>query len=500
MSYRFRWMALLTAGALLAGCAQTTKVVNPVTGRTENSVMDEATEVAEGRKAHQEVLGEYGVYGDAKVQAYVNDLGQRLAKNSHRPQLQWTFTVLDSPQINAFALPGGFVYVTRGIMAYMESEADLAGVIGHEIGHVTARHGAQRATRQAQAGAGVTAAAVLGVLLEGVTGVSGAAGAIGQASQAYAAGRIASYSRDQELQADGLGAEYLARSNYNPSNMVDVIGVLKSQERFAADAARAAGRPVDGGRDWLSSHPSNEQRLQEIRRHAGTYQGRYGDDQRARYLKVIEGLPFGESREQGVTRGRNFYHEGLGIAVTAPQGWEIQNTPSAITIANEQGDAGLVIQLAPPKAGSSHEEIWRNLFKASDGKAERGQINGFAATHFQGTARTPQGQGVPVITTIVSGPQSQNYVLLYASKDQAALRRSFNGLNETERSFRPLSAADRLAAKPQTLRLVPYPRGGFAELARRAANPQRAEAQLRLINGFYEGGEPRPGELVKLVE
>ena len=139
--------SLLLASLLLTACGTT--MVNPVTGETERTVMDETSEVAEGAKAHQSVLEEYGAYGNKTVQSYVNDLGQRLAAQSHRKQLQWHFTVLDSPEINAFALPGGYVYVTRGIMAYMESEADLAGVMGHEIGHVTARHGAQRQPRQA---------------------------------------------------------------------------------------------------------------------------------------------------------------------------------------------------------------------------------------------------------------------------------------------------------------------------------------------------------------
>ena len=185
--------------------------MRPVTGKTERTVMDEPTEIAEGAKAHKEVLEEYGAYDNPKLQAYVNDLGQRLASQSHRANLTWTFTVLDSKEINAFALPGGYVYVTRGIMAYLDSEADLAGVMGHEIGHVTARHGAQRATRQQTAGIGVIAATVLGAVLE-VGGLSGATNLASQVSQTAAAGFIASYSRDQESQADELGAEYLARN------------------------------------------------------------------------------------------------------------------------------------------------------------------------------------------------------------------------------------------------------------------------------------------------
>ena len=167
-----RVLAPVLLTALLTACGS--PVINPVTGQSERSVMSEASEIQEGKKAHAQVLQEYGVVKNARLQAYVNDVGQRLARQSHRSQLQWTFTLLDSPEINAFALPGGYVYITRGILAYMEDEADLAGVLGHEIGHVTARHGAQRATREQNAGLGVLAASVLGAVLES-QGVAGAA-------------------------------------------------------------------------------------------------------------------------------------------------------------------------------------------------------------------------------------------------------------------------------------------------------------------------------------
>ncbi len=480
----------LVAAALLAGC---TTMVNPVTGREERSVMSEADEIAEGRKAHQQVLQEYGVYGDARLQAYVSGLGQKLAQQSHRASLQWTFTVLDSPEINAFALPGGYVYVTRGIMAYMESEADLAGVIGHEIGHVTARHGAQRATRQQTAGLGVLAASVLGAAL-GIGDVAS------QLSQSVAAGYIASYSREQELQADRLGAEYLARNDYGPRNMVDVIAVLQDQERFAADRARAEGRAAPQGRSWLASHPSNEERLRQIRETADRYDGRYGDDGRARYLQAIAGLTFGEGREQGVTRGRQFFHEPLGFALTAPPGWRLRNSGEAIAVLNGAGDAGLVIQSVPPKAGSSHDEILRNLLKPTAGRVERRMLNGHDATHFIGQRRNAQGQTQNVEATVVTGPQGRYYTMLYAGKDAAALQRAYAGLREAEGSFRALTPADRGAARPWTLGTAAYPRGGFAELARGSPLGAAAEGQLRLLNGVYGGGEPAVGARVKVIE
>lgn len=491
--------SVLFAALLLAGCG--TPVVNPVTGKTERSVMTEADEIAEGRKAHPQIVQEYGRVDDARLQAYVSEIGQRLARQSHRAQLPWTFTVLDSPEVNAFALPGGYVYVTRGILAHLGSEAELAGVLGHEIGHVTARHGAQRATRQQQAGLGVLAATVLGAVLEG-QGVGGATDLASQVSQAAAAGYLASYSRDQELQADRLGAEYLARNAYDPQRMVDVIGVLRGQELFAADLARAEGRAAPQGMHWLATHPSSAQRLAEIRREAARYAGSYGDARRDRFLTAVDGITFGDGRAHGVVRGRDFFHEDLGIALTAPQGWRIVNAADAVTLANAAGDAGLVVRLVPPKAGRSHDEIIRNAFKPTDGRAERRSVNGLAATHFVGSAADAQGKPRTLRFTLVDGPGGRTYLLGWAWRDAQALQRDGGGIAATERSFRALSAAERARARPWVVDIVAFPRGGWAELARGSplGPPDRAKAQLRLINSVYDGGaDPRVGERVKVV-
>jgi predicted Zn-dependent protease len=384
-------------------------------------------------------------------------------------------------------------------MAYLDSEAELAGVVGHEIGHVTARHGAQQATRQQDAGLGVLAATVLGAVLES-QGVSGATSMAGQMSQGVAAGWLATYSREQELQADQLGAEYLARNRYSPNNMVDVIGVLKNQERFAADVARAEGRAPPAGANWLSSHPSNEQRLADIRRIAAGYQGDFSDDGRTRYLQAIDGMGFGEGRAQGVTRGRDFFHEELGIALTAPRGWHIQNTPEAIAVVNGAGDAGLVVRLVPPAAGNTHDAIIRNVIKPTAGRTEPRSIHGLSATQFIGSRRNDQGETQAVRVLLVSGPGNRNYLLTYGARDAAAMQRAALGLAEAEASFRPLSAAERASARPWELKTVPYPLGGFSELARSSPLTVQAEAQLKLLNSAYTGGaEPRPGQPVKVV-
>jgi predicted Zn-dependent protease len=505
----------LAAAFALASCG--TPVQNPVSGQTERTVMDESAEIAEGAKAHQEVLKSYGVVGEP-LQSYVSGIGQKLAAQSHRSALKWTFTVLDSDEVNAFALPGGYVYITRGIMAYLDSEADLAGVLGHEIGHVTARHGAQRATAQQRAGFWVLGAAVLGGLLGGESGAQAAS----QMTQQVQAGSIAKYGREQELQADQLGAEYLSRIRYDPTNMVDVIQVLKDQERYAADAARAAGRAVPEGGGWLASHPTSDQRLESIR---GTAQrlagsrgpGAWDEDGRARYLKAIEGMTFGDGREQGVVRGRNFFHEPLGIALTAPVGWRVINDAEQLALMSGAGDAALIMRLIPEdivkKAGSDHAAILRVL-GATEGRTESLTLGGgLAATHYAGNARNAQGQVGALNATIVSGPDNRFFLLNWRARDAQTLQRVQPQLREAELSFRPLSAADRTAARPWRVKVVPLPAGGFAQLARATPLTELPEQQLRLLNGAYRdakapaaaagtaaAGEPKPGQLVKVIE
>jgi predicted Zn-dependent protease len=210
-------------------------------------------------------------------------------------------------------------------------------------------------------------------------------------------------------------------------------------------------------------------------------------------------LVYGESREQGVTRGRQFFHEPLGFALTAPAGWRVRNGRDAVLLVNPAGDAGLALQPAPPGSGRTHEEILRNTLKPTTGRTERRVINGFDATHFVGQRQDAQGRSQGLAATIVTGPEGRHHVMLHASRDAAALQRAQAGLREAESSFRALSDADRAAARPWTLTTVPWPRGGFDELARRSPLGEDAETQLRLINGLYPRGEPRAGQRVKVV-
>jgi predicted Zn-dependent protease len=353
----------------------------------------------------------------------------------------------------------------------------------------------------------VLAATVLGAVLEskGMTGAGDLASTLGQTA---AAGYVARYSREQELQADTLGAEYLSRASYDPKNMVDVIQVLKDQDSFRADQAKADGKPAPSGDSWTASHPSSDQRLREIMQRALAVQQQqankaFADDGRARYLRAIDGITFGDSREQGVVRGRNFYHQPLGFAITAPAGWQLQNGSDALLLVNREGDAALKLSAVPEKAGSNHDDIIRNAIKPDTGRVQRATLaSGLQATRFTGTQRNAQGQARDIQFTLVAGPLGKQYLLLALGRDAAAVQRARPALLAAEDSFHALSAADQSAARPWVLRSAPMPAGGFETLARRTPLGDAGAAQLRLINQAYAPGAaaPRVGQLVKVVE
>ena len=227
--------------------------------------------------------------------------------------------------------------------------------------------------------------------------------------------------------------------------------------------------------------------------------GQYDDEGRARYLKVVQGLAYGDSPDQGLVRRRNFYHAGLGIALTAPGDWQIHNGSDQIAVVNPARDAALVLRAVPPQAGKNHADILRTVFQPTQGRSENAQFNGLPATRFVGQRQNAQGEAVALQVTLVSGPADTVYLLQSTGKDGLALQRASTGLREAEASFRALTPQDRAAARPWVLKTVAYPRGGFAELAR-TSPLSSALPQLRLINGYYGSGEPQPGQAVKLVD
>ncbi len=266
---------IITSLIILTGCS-----TNPVTGKKDFSLISNDQELAMGAQAHKSVIKQKKPYNNPRLQAYVNNIGQQLARQSHRNDIRYTFTVLDDPTVNAFALPGGYIYVTTGLMAYLNSEGELAGVLGHEIGHVTAKHGVK------QQSAGLASTILLGVIAKKA---GGGEKQMEQLNKALLSG----YGRDHELQADKLGAEYLARIGYAPENMIDVVRVLKAQEEFDKFQARKEGRQPQAYHGVFASHPSNDKRLQQVIAEARKFKtSNTRDAGHDQYLKQIDGLKY----------------------------------------------------------------------------------------------------------------------------------------------------------------------------------------------------------------
>lgn len=466
--------------SLMQACA-----TDPVTGRP-SLALSESWELNAGKQYHQEILKQYQVYQDPELQSYVDDIGQRLAKKSHRPDLPFTFTLLDSPQVNAFALPGGYVYVTRGIMAYMTKESHLAGVIGHEIGHVTGRHGAERAAQQ-QIASGVSLVVAVG------TGSDGLA----QASNLFGGALLSGYGRTQELESDRLGAEYIAQNNYAPDDMIDVIGILKNQELYARERAEAEGREYQGYHSLFSTHPKNDTRLQGVIKAADKFRDTteaIPDD--GRFLRLTDGMAYGDSEEQGIARDNRFYHKGLDLFVEFPEGWRIQNTPSLLGAVSPEGDEVVTIRMdsvAPPVDAqgylSSKFQNFRDAQTVST-KEDSG-LSGIATLSDQQSGQ----QSNVRVGMIVRG--SQAFVLAGQGKNFVP-NTSFYSVAQSIRRLKP---SEQELASGRRVKLVTAKQGDtVSSLAKRSNLNSYAESQIRLINNLYPDKEPRPGQMIKIIE
>jgi predicted Zn-dependent protease len=477
-----RRAAVAAIGALLlTHCAQ-----NPVSGGKDFVLMSEQQEIQQGAQAHKEVLQEYGLVEDPELQAYVNRIGKSLAAKSHRGGLNWHFTVVDSPQVNAFALPGGYVYITRGIMAYLNSEAELAGVVGHEIGHVTARHG----VRQQSAATVIGLGTILGSIL--VPGLNSQAGS--SLLQALGQSLVAGYGREHELEADRLGAEYLAKVGYNPQAMVEVIGVLKNQELYDIQLAKQEGREPRRYHGVFETHPSNDARLKQVVGEAKKYQVAKPVENRDAYLNAMNGIYFGDSPDQGLIRNNALLHEKLGIAVQFPQAWRVQNQPDRVVALNPQGTA-LVELKQTPKNIAPMDTLQKALKLDQGARFESGNVNGNPAAFAAGAL-----QGKPVLAAAISHSGNQ-YLFAALAKDANAYNQNRNDMKAAINSFHSLSAEERQRAKPHVIRLAKVqPGASMAQLAAQSPLGKTAEAQLRLMNGFYPSGEPKAGQMIKIIQ
>ncbi len=473
------------AAALIAACA-----VNPVSGGRELALLSEADELRLGRENDVEIRKQYGVYAHAPLQRYVQQIGERLAAKSHRPQLKYTFTVLDSPDVNAFALPGGYIYITRGIMAHLNSEAELAAVLGHEIGHVTARHSVRQYSAAMAANVGFTIGSIL---------IPELASRAGQSLLNTLGGALLSgYGRDHELEADRLGAEYLARSDYNPKAMIEVITLLKNQEVFEKTLAAKEGRAPRVYHGVFASHPSADQRLQQVVGEAEKYRtATNGRVERAAYLKLLDGVAWGDSDAQGIRRGADFYHQGLNFAVRFPSGWRVDNKPERLLAASPDGGKLLQMQTTDKGTARTPQEYLVVSMKLRDLQDARAlKVNGLPA--YSGVTRMQTPFGARDARVAVVFLNQQAFRFFGAARDaNAVIERAFL---DTVQSLHNLRPDERALARSQRVELTTARVGdSFTKFARRAPLKNEPEAILRLLNGKYPQGEPAPGELVKLI-
>jgi len=317
---------LLCMGMALSGCSS-----NPATGKHSfTGFMSPEKEIAVGTKEHPKMVKQFGgIYPDKTVSKFVRDLGLSLAKSSEKPNLPWTFTVLNDSIVNAFALPGGYVYVTRGLLALASDKAELAGVLSHEIGHVTARHTAQRYSSTVAANIGVN---VIGVLSQ-VAGLGRVGGDLASLGANVA---LKSYSRDQEFESDKLGVRYMTRLGYDPQAMVSFFEKLKKNQIIEAEnAGRDVGSVDKTG--IFATHPRTADRIEQAIELTKSKNKKIGKRDAKDYLDHIDGLAFGDEASQGLVRGNMFIHPEMGVRFEVPDGFEIKNTPTAVVATDKSG-------------------------------------------------------------------------------------------------------------------------------------------------------------------
>jgi predicted Zn-dependent protease len=471
-------VAALLLASLLTACA-----TNPVSGRRELALMSEAQEIELGRQTDAEIRKTMGVYNDPELQRYVQQIGLKLAASSERPHLPWSFAVVDSPAINAFAVPGGFIYLTRGILPFLDDEAELAGVLGHEIGHVTARHTVAAYSRQTAAGVGL---GVLGIFIP----------ALGQAAPVAQAGLGAlflKYGRDDEREADRLGVAYNARNGWDPAG---VAGMLNTLARLEEAAGERRGVP-----NWLSTHPAPADRVQEIQTfvaEARTTSTASATNEQA-FLRRIDGIIFGDSPEKGVVRGADFQHSALRFAMRFPEGWPISNTDAQVAAKRPNAEHYVLLELVPAQGGSLEQIAQQQMAKAGfrPVNASRTRINGLDAVvgTYSGSLKG-MGQAGARAAHILHGDRVYLIVGLAPAAQFSAATGVFD---QTIGSFRPLTAAQAAAIRPNRINLYTARAGDtWQALVSRSSEGMRPST-LAIMNDYEPAQPPRAGDVLKIV-
>lgn len=483
------------AAALLAALAVTGCATNPVSGKPNVVMGSTQGEKEQSRRYYQEIIRAYGLYEDQALQDYVQMVGMKVAKNSHLPDWEWKFTVLDDESINAFTTGGGYVYVHRGLLAYMTSEAELAGVLGHEIGHVTARHPARRQTRGILAGVLATGAAIM-------TGNS----AVAQLANIGAEAWLQGYGRENEMEADRLGLEYATKTGYRPEAMAEVFKVFKQQESFELQRAKDEGREPRLYHGVFSSHPAPDARAVQAAKGAANIttepEGGWIDNRDA-FMRAIDGMPYGTSRAQGIVRDNRFYHADMGITMAFPRGWTIENQRDQILAYTKNKDA--VMQITSPgrpdKKGP-REFLLEKLKGASFSKGEALNVDGMEGYTVVTRRGSPLDGGEGPVRWVVLYRGNSTFLLGGASRASGAGLPADDGLFLSSiQTMRALKPSEYPLAQPYRLKVITATdKTNLDDYAKNVPVERYQKEELQLLNGLYPNGKVKPGQYVKVVE
>ena len=444
-----RWKTDVAALALLAvmaaGCS-----TNPATGKKQIAFIGEEQEIAMGREADQQIIQSLGLYEDEGVQAYVSRLGKELAASSERPNLPWTFRVVDDPVVNAFALPGGYIYVTRGLMTHLTSEAELVSVLGHEIGHVTGRHSVEQMSKAQLAQIGLIAGMVLKPEL---------AQQFGDLAQTGLGLLFLKYGRDDEREADDLGLRYMAREQYDPREMVGVFEVLRRVSE------RESGGRVPG---WMSTHPTPENRIGRISEQVAALNLDFANARVGRepYLRELDGMPFGQNPREGYFIGNRFIQPELGFEIRFPQGWKTNNQKAAVGAMSPREDAVVVLTLSTQSSPQAAAQAFFNQQGVVAGQSLRADLGGLpAVARVFGVQRGQAGD----LQGVVAFVEHQNRVYQLLGYTLANRWRGYSDtLSGALGTFERVTERRLLDVQPSRLDVVSIPRAmTLEEFARR---------------------------------
>lgn len=477
-SWRLAW-GLLLLGAL-CGCA-----LNPVTGRSELMLLSEQDERQMGVQTRQSVVEEYGAYDDAALQGYVNGIAQPLARVSHRPALDWQFQVMDSPVVNAFAAPGGYVFITRGLLAVINDEAELAGVLAHEIGHVTARHSARNYSQSLLTGLGLqlgTALAgsygqVLGPLLEVGTGLL-----------------FLKYSRDDEREADALGVEYATKAGYDTNRMADFFTTLQRQETL--EGVKGGGLP-----EWFSTHPSPVDREAAVRTQTAQWRARLPNQgyrsNREGFLARIDGLTYGEDPRQGFREGEWFYLPQHQVQFRIPAQWEFQREGNQVQMTHPQ-KAGVILFGIQKGTVDQVSRTFVSSMKASVQQSSERTINGMRARELVSIVTNGQQRARMVSHFFQRGGE---VFMFHGLTGENTFSRLAATLGQSAASFAPLTDRAKLNRQPQRIAVKQIGKTSTLEAALQAFAVDRTLwPRIAWMNELQLSDRLLPGQRIKIIE